>query len=235
MCEQPLPENRSTSWLGRWLAPRCAICGLAPGQPVCEFCEADFLPATAARCERCAIRLPGGSAGVCGPCLSHPPHYDQTLTLADYAAPIAGMVAALKFAARIDLSEVFGRLLARREGKRPVGDHVVAVPLSFEREAERGYNQSLAIARTYARCVGVPLLDSRLLRVRHTPPQQALARAARRRNVRGAFGITGSLDAATVVVIDDVMTTGSTLDEVATTLKRAGATRVLNRVVARTP
>ena len=172
---------------------------------------------------------------MCGRCLSHPPHYDQTLTLADYAAPVAGMVAALKFAARIDLAEVFGRLLARREGQRPVGDHVVAVPLSFEREAERGYNQSLAIARTYARCVGVPLLDGRLLRVRHTPPQQALARAARRRNVRGAFGIAGSLAAATVVVIDDVMTTSSTLDEVAAALKRAGATRVLNRVVARTP
>jgi hypothetical protein len=66
MCEQPLPENRSTSWLGRWLAPCCAICGLTPGQPLCEFCEADFLPATAARRERCAMRLPGGSAGVGG-------------------------------------------------------------------------------------------------------------------------------------------------------------------------
>ena len=145
------------------------------------------------------------------------------------------MVAALKFAARIDLAEVFGRLLARREGKLPVGDFVVAVPLSFEREAERGYNQSLAIARAYARCVGVPLLDGRLLRVRHTPPQQTLARAAPPAQCPGAFGITGSLGAATVVVIDDVMTTGSTLDEVAAALKRVGATRVLNRIVARTP
>ncbi len=145
------------------------------------------------------------------------------------------MVAALKFAARIDLAEVFGRLLAQREGGHPAGTVVVAVPLSFEREAERGYNQSLAIARSYARWIGVPLLDGRLLRVRHAPPQQSLARVARRRNVRGAFGVTSGIDATTVVVVDDVMTTGSTLDEVAATLKRAGAARVINRVVARTP
>jgi predicted amidophosphoribosyltransferase len=71
--------------------------------------------------------------------------------------------------------------------------------------------------------------------VRHTPPQQSLAREARRRNVRGAFGVSGDVRGARLVVVDDVMTTGSTLNEIADTLKRAGAARVVNRVVARTP
>lgn len=145
------------------------------------------------------------------------------------------MVAALKFSARLDLADVFGRLLAQREDAGRAGDLVIAVPLSFERESERGYNQSLAIARNYARCLDLPLAEGRLLRVRHAPPQQSLTGAERRRNVRGAFGVNGSLQAGTVVVIDDVMTTGSTLDEVAATLKRAGVARVVNRIVARTP
>jgi ComF family protein len=126
-------------------------------------------------------------------------------------------------------------LLAQREAETRTGDAVIAVPLSFEREAERGYNQSMAIARAYARALQLPLFASPLLRVRHAPAQQSLAREDRRRNVRGAFGVNGSLDAATVVVIDDVMTTGSTLDEIAATLKRAGVARVINRVIARTP
>ncbi len=144
------------------------------------------------------------------------------------------MVAALKFGGRLDLAEVFARLLARREPVRPLADLVVAVPLSFERESERGFNQSLEIARRYARLTGTTLAERALSRLRHTAPQQSLAREERRRNVRGAFGVDVPVQGRCVVVIDDVMTTGSTLGEVAQVLKRAGAARVVNRVVART-
>jgi ComF family protein len=144
------------------------------------------------------------------------------------------MIAALKFGARLDLAEAFARLLAARE-PGPVADLVVAVPLSFERESERGFNQSLEIARRFARLTGATMAERTLLRARHTPPQQSLARDARRRNVRGAFGVSGDVRGARLIVVDDVMTTGSTLNEIADTLKRAGAARVVNRVVARTP
>jgi ComF family protein len=144
------------------------------------------------------------------------------------------MIAALKFSARLDLADAFARLLAARE-PGPVADLIVPVPLSFERESTRGFNQSLEIARRYARLTGATLAEGTLLKVRHTPPQQSLARDARQRNVRGAFSVSGDVRGRRITVVDDVMTTGSTLDEIADTLKRAGAVRVVNRVVARTP
>ncbi len=172
---------------------------------------------------------------MCGHCIARPRAFDATVALADYVAPISGMVSALKFSARLDLADVFARLLAARESRPLEADLVLAVPLSHERESERGFNQSREIARRYARLTCVPMKDGILLRVRHTAQQQSLARDERRRNVRGAFAIDGDVRGRCVVVIDDVMTTGSTLNEVATVLKQAGTARVLNRVVARTP
>jgi ComF family protein len=227
------PEKTALPPRAAWLAPRCVVCALEPGAPLCAGCERDFFPADAIRCSRCALRLAAPSAGQCGPCLREPPHFDATLALADYVAPVAGMVAALKFGARVDLAEAFAQLLAARESAR--SDLVLAVPLSFERESERGFNQSLEIARRYARLTGSQLAERALLKVRHTVPQQSLARDARRRNVRGAFSVSGEMHGRHVAVIDDVMTTGSTLDEIARVLKNAGAVQVINRVVARTP
>ncbi len=230
-------EARGSSW-PRWLARRCVVCTLAPGDPLCAGCTGDFFPPGVSRCLRCAARIPV-AASLCGQCAAHPPYYDGTLTLADYAAPVAGMVAALKFSARIDLADAFARLLARRETEA-AGALIVAVPLAFERQRERGFNQSHELARRYARHLRIALPPPLLLRTRHGPAQQSLAREERLRSMRGAFALAGSAAAAsvrdrTVIVVDDVMTTGSTLDEVAATLKDAGAARVLNRVVARTP
>lgn len=225
--------SRGSRGVASWLAPRCIVCALGPGAPVCEGCERDFLPAQVPRCRRCALRLEGAAADQCGACLAHPPHFDGTLALADYAMPIAGMVAALKSSARLDLAGAFARLLAARETVHT--DFAIAVPLSFERESERGCNQSLEVARRYARLTGTMLAERALLKVRHTAPQQSLAREARRRNVRGAFSVSGEVQGRTVAVIDDVMTTGSTLDEIARVLKDAGAAQVINRVIARTP
>lgn len=217
-----------------WLASRCAVCAVAQGAPVCAGCEADFFPAQVSRCQRCAIRVPP-DALICGRCLTQGPHFDGTSALADYEAPVAGMIGALKFSARLDLAEVFARLLAARHPQRDGVDAVLAVPLSHERERERGFNQSREVGRRYARRIGLPFAEGVLLRVRHSAPQQSLEREARRRNVKNAFAVVGEVRARTLVVVDDVMTTGSTLDEIAAVLKRAGAARVLICVVARTP
>ena len=112
---------------------------------------------------------------------------------------------------------------------------VMPVPLAFERIRQRGFNQSHYIARAFASEAGCRLVADRLLRVRHTAPQQTLALNERRRNVRGAFAVEGSFSGQSVFVVDDVMTTGSTLDEAARSLKRAGAAHVHNLIVARTP
>ncbi len=194
-----------------------------------------------ARCERCAISVPGTGAEaprVCGRCLANLPHFDATTTLADYVSPVDGMVIALKFTARLDLAKFFGRLLEQRLSTQRISARdaiVVPVPLTFERARQRGFNQSLHIARAFAAAGDHRLVVDRLLRIRHTPPQQSLALKERRRNVRGAFAVEGDASGQSIFVVDDVMTTGSTLDEIARVLKRAGATRVHNLIVARTP
>ena len=144
------------------------------------------------------------------------------------------MVMALKFGARLDLADAFGRVLAQRA---PASREalVVPVPLAFDRMAERGFNQSLQIARAYCSITGARLAADALRRIRHTPPQQTLALAARRRNIRGAFLVSGGVVGRTVIVIDDVMTSGSTMDEIAHVLVAAGAAQVHALVVARTP
>lgn len=222
--------------LQRWLPPRCAACSLTAGDPLCADCEADFFPASRARCARCALPLPLPSpeTAICGRCLADPPHFDATTALADYVPPIAGMVTALKFSARLDLAIVFGKLLARRVPPT-AGEIVAAVPLAFERAAERGFNQSQLIARAFCGARRMPLATDLLRRIRHTLPQQSLKFDERHRNVRGAFEVTGNVRGKTLLIVDDVMTTGSTLNEIARILRQAGAAGVHNLVVARTP
>ncbi len=226
------------------LPPRCVVCELRHGlgaTSICAQCEADFFPTSSARCERCAITVRGSRAdapSICGRCLADAPHFDATTTLADYISPVDGMVMALKFTARLDLASLFGRLLAQRlpAGRIDARDAIVVpVPLAFERMRQRGFNQSHHIARAFAAAGGSPLVVDRLLRVRHTPPQLSLALKERRRNVRGVFAVVGEVEGQSIFVVDDVMTTGSTLDETARVLKRAGAAHVHNLIVARTP
>jgi len=203
------PGKSARSQRMRWFAPRCAVCALGPGSPLCDGCERDFFPAATVRCAICALRLVAPAAVRCGVCLREPPHFDATTSLADYVARVTGMVSALKFGGRLDLADTFARLLAARESAR--ADLVLAVPLSFE----RGFNQSLEIACRYSRLTGAQLAEHNLLKARDVVPQQSLARDARLRNVRGAFRANGEVRSKRVAVIDDVMTTGSTLNEIA--------------------
>jgi ComF family protein len=125
-------------------------------------------------------------------------------------------------------------MMARRV--RPTVDALVMpVPLAFERMSERGFNQSLQIARAFCRVSRARLAADRIRRIRHAPPQQTLALDERRRNIRGAFETVGDVRDRHVIVIDDVMTSGSTMDEIARTLVSAGAAHVHALVVARTP
>ncbi len=222
------------------LAPHCMVCGLTTdAAPLCSGCRADFF-GTVSRCDQCGLRLAQSiSTARCGRCLREQPAYDATIALADYAPPVDGLVVALKFGHRLELAALFGALLGERRAAQQRDALLVPVPLAFERQGERGFNQAGEIARVAQRATGLTLRHDALLRTRHGVPQEALAADARRRNVRKAFAVPAS--AATVVagreviVIDDVMTSGATLDEVARVLKQAGALRVTNAIVARTP
>jgi ComF family protein len=138
----------------------------------------------------------------------------------------------LKYHARLQLAPWFARTLARLPPDPP--HLVMAVPLHFSRLAERGFNQAHEVARSIALDWNVPLMSTAVRRTRRTAVQASLSPKERLGNVRGAFACSVSLRGRSVLVVDDVMTTGATLDAFAHVLKEAGAARVTNLVIART-
>lgn len=222
-----------TSALTGWLAPHaCFVCGATgAGAPVCAACD-DELPRLGAACPVCAT--PTLDARVCGRCLREPPAYDTTVAVFAYRLPVDRMVQALKYRHRLALAAYFARLMAEAPLPDRCFDVILPMPLHRTRLRERGFNQAVELARPLARAWGVPLELARVERVSNGAPQASLPWKARRLNMRGAFGCRGSLAGMKVLVIDDVMTTGATLDALALLLKRQGATRVHNLVVART-
>jgi ComF family protein len=149
-----------------------------------------------------------------------------------YEFPCDRLVQALKYRARLVLAGFFARSLASQP--MPEVDLIVPMPLHPKRLAERGFNQALEIARGVAQHLGRPIEPRGVLRVKDTLPQTELPYEERAKNVRGAFLCKLDLSGASVAVVDDVMTTGATLNELARALKRAGATSVVNFVIART-
>jgi ComF family protein len=206
----------------------CFVCRGGSRELLCHACRAELPHLTMALCPRCALPSPGGA--VCGRCLAEPPGYDATRAALAYDFPADALVHALKFRGELALAPLMGKLLLHAVQDEKV-DRVIPVPLSAARLRERGYNQAAEIARH----VAPRQLDvDACVRPRDATPQMQLPWDERHRNVRGAFRCRGPLTGATVAVVDDVMTTGATLDEVARTLKRAGAARVVNWVVTRT-
>lgn len=228
-----------------WLFPAsCALCA-APGPALCRPCRDEAVGGVATGCRRCAVPLHAGADGrLCGRCLRRPPRFDGTVAAALYAPPFDQLVRSLKYGAALSHAPLFAAMIAERfvamQGSIGELPHVLLpVPLSRQRMASRGFNQSIEIARLLSRRSGIAVDTSSVLRVHDTAPQAALPLAARRRNVRGAFAVIDArvpaLRGRVVGVVDDVMTTGATLDELARVLKAAGAKAVVNLVVARTP
>jgi ComF family protein len=215
------------------LAQNCLLCQAASGERLlCEACERE-LPSTASACPRCA--LAGSSNAECGACIADPPHYDASCAAFIYAYPVDALIQALKYGGQLALAGLFAHKLYQRLGKAAGVDLIVPLPLHPARLAERGFNQAAEIAKGLSRLTGIAM-DAQLgRRVRNTAPQTALPWRERAANMRQAFACEQDLAGLSVAVVDDVMTTGATLDEFARTLKRSGAARVENWVVARTP
>lgn len=205
----------------------------AAGSPVCIACLRD-LPALPPACPVCAAPSPAGT--VCGACIAHPPRFDRTIAVWRYTFPLDRLVLALKFHAGFSLAPFFARRLADRcrgACATDAPDLLIPMPLHRARLAERGFNQSVQIGRPLAGLLGLGLKTGGVTRARPTVPQTELDPRDRRRNVRGAFACDLDLSGRRVAVVDDVMTTGATLDEMARVLKAAGAAGVMNLVVAR--
>ena len=219
-------DSRWDRLLGYLLPPQCVLCGRAGQHPCHDLCAA---------CEAELPVAPGGS------CPEPPAHdlvgCDRLFAVCTYAPPIDTLIHALKYGGQLAIGRVLGGLLARRVAELGLHldvDCLVPVPLHPRRHAERGFNQSAEIARFTARGLDLPLEPRLAVRCRDTRSQVGLSLADRRGNLRGAFAAdSAQLRGRRIAIVDDVMTTGSTVAELARTLRRSGATSVDAWCVAR--
>ncbi len=195
----------------------------------CRGCSADFFRIGPA-CPVCALPSLGGSR--CGPCATRPPAFDRTIAALRYADPIDRLVQALKYNRQLPLARALAGLLgdALSPGSTQL---LVPVPLGPQRLRARGFNQSFEIARHLGLRLGLPVMPRAAVRVRETVQQADLALDERARNMRGAFAVSSAVLGRRIAIVDDVMTTGTTLAELAQAAKRAGAIEVEAWVVAR--
>jgi ComF family protein len=211
--------------------------------PVCGECWRSIVRISAPWCQRCGDALPSSESviQVCARCTDDPPLFDVARSAATYEGPVRKLIHALKYEGRRIVAAPLARMMAAAGADLLEGaDAVVPVPLHPWRTLSRGFNQ----ADELARCLGVPVWRV-LRRTRHGPPQATLPAGRRGPNVRGAFASrrllfaegrhtrAGMLRGRVVVVIDDVMTTGATLDACSRALLDAGVESVRALTVAR--
>jgi ComF family protein len=229
------------NWLqavqGWVLPPTCIRCGCAGRPPLfdlCESCEAD-LPGNANPCQTCGLPLAPDASGTCRTCSQRRWHFDSVVAPYLYEYPVDRLVQRFKYEGRLEvgraLATLLGRAVQSSRAARP--EALVPVPLARSKLRSRGFNQALELARPVSMALALPMRPDLCERVRVTADQAGLRARERRRNVKGAFAVAGTVVPRHVALIDDVLTTGSTCGELARVLKAAGAGRVDVWVVAR--
>jgi ComF family protein len=191
------------------LPPLCLVCSdRATLSNLCDGCrnELPYLPVD--RCPTCAA--PSHASQTCGRCLSAPPAFDRVAAPCAYGFPLDRLIHSFKYSGNLAVGPLLSELLLQAVSIVPKPDVVIPMPLSAERLRERGFNQSLEIARLISQRTGTALEARACLRVRHAPAQSVLPWPERRRNVRGAFVCLADLTGQSVAVVDDVLTTGAT-------------------------
>jgi len=214
----------------------CLLCG-DQGQGdrlLCEGCKAD-LPWLGHHCSICAIPLPVDAPDTCGHCQSKAPAFDHVQALFHYRSPVNKLITGLKFNNRLVNARMLGDLLATeiQADCKDRPEALLPVPLHNGRLRERGFNQALELARPLAKLWNIPLLKQPVSRVRATAAQMELPAKQRHQNIRGAFSYTSSLDYRRLAIVDDVMTTGATVNELARLLKKQGVQTVQVYAIAR--
>jgi ComF family protein len=230
-------NHRAGAVIGAWLhvlqrgllPSTCLLCGAAgtAEQDLCAGCAAD-LPRNTPACPGCALPLAAVQTGLCEHCRSRPQPFDRAFVPFRYRPPVDFLIRGLKFTGRLSHARLLGELFAATLAERnaPLPDCIIPVPLHPLRLRERGFNQALELARATGRHFGIPLLAEGLRRVRHTTPQIQLDAQRRQTNLLGAFVIGRPLIGSRVALVDDVITTASTVAECARVLRGGGATDI---------
>ena len=209
----------------------CLLCASNSATSLlCPACTADLPQLPAALCPQCGEETTLGER--CGACLKDPPAFARTIALFRYEFPVDRLIQALKYGHQLALATWLGHRLGDRLVAEDY-DLLLPLPLHPSRLRTRGFNQSLEIARVTSKTLAIPMNPAILTRIRATPPQAELPLKERGRNVRGAFECARDLAGKRILIVDDVMTTGSTLREAARILKLHGAGQITVAVAAR--
>lgn len=218
---------------GRWLLdlvlpPRCPGCGAIVGDlhSFCVPCWTSLNFLGERGCTFCGIPLAATDSGTCAVCLARPPLIARTRAAVEYGEVARHLAIGLKYGRKVALAKAMARHMAPLLDGMAPDALLVPVPLHRRRLAARGFNQSLLVARELGRLKGFEIAPRLIRRRRATPPLKGMSFSQRRRTVAGAFEARPGAAGRSIVLIDDVLTTGSTAEACARSLKRAGAARI---------
>ena len=220
-----------SSKLPHWLLPfTCVLCH-RPGHADLDLCEACYheLPWISGACENCALPIPEGK--ICGECIKNPHSYQSILALWLYKQPIDHFITNLKFQNQLLFSRLLGTLLFQKVKTtyqdKPLPTCIIPVPLHRSRLKERGFNQALEIARPLSKNFKIAIDTTHCTRIKATAAQSSLLSLhERRRNIKNAFHINPLFQAKHVAIVDDVVTTGHTVDELSKALTLIGVEKI---------
>lgn len=210
---------------------RCLLCEKLNSGLICKDCT-PYLSWQKNSCPQCGIYHP--DAKMCGRCISHPPFFNFTYACFSYQTPVSQWISNLKFQHKLYFAKLFARFLINKIQIDDLPDLIISVPLHKKRLMQRGFNQAHEVAKRVCKELNINY-DARLvLRNKHRIPQAELDYKKRRASVRNIFEMTKSFSAKHIAIVDDVVTNGSTVNELAKLLKQHGAQRVDIFCIART-
>jgi ComF family protein len=212
------------------LPPRCAGCGVivADTHSFCPDCWKEIAFLGDAGCTICGMPLPATDSLICAACLAKPPRIARTRAAVVYDELSRSLVIRLKYGRKVAIARTMAQYMAPLVSNSSDNRLLVPVPLHRTRLWRRGFNQSALVARELSRRLEIANAPFVLKRIKRTPPLKGMSRLQRRKSVAGAFKVANRAAVAgkTIILVDDVLTTGSTAEACARTLRRAGAARV---------
>lgn len=212
----------------------CLLCANTNGGEfgLCAGCEIDLPRQENNHCPQCGLH--SYNKQLCGACIASPPDFDTTHAAFIYQYPVSQLLQQYKYNQQLALAETFAHTLMQRINPQQLPDLIIPMPLHPQRLQERGFNQSLEIARIIAKPFNLAIDYQSCQRVKLSPPQASLPLKERVRNMKGAFDCSRDLSGLSIALVDDVMTTGASLNALAKAVKTKGAAHVECWVIART-
>lgn len=229
-----------TNWLKQTdlIQNTCPLCSTPSPKFICKTCS-EMLPTITHQCYQCGLPLSSNETNAttlrCGQCLQSPPHFDVCISPFHYALPINQFITQLKFRQQLHYANILSELLISKieQHSENLPECIIPVPLHRTRLRQRGFNQAIEIARPIAKKYGIRLDTSSCTRVISTPPQMEQNKKTRQKNIRNAFEVSSEFHSKHIAIVDDVMTTGHTLNELSRVLRNQGVTRIQIWAVAR--